>query len=98
MNAATLRSRWTDCDRNQDLPGPLSIQNPFFQIRVKPRKRHCPSCDSIVYSRRHRLCGVCGRLLPEDCLFTAREAENVETLLKTERQRHRAWMKKAMAM
>jgi hypothetical protein len=33
-------------------------------------------------------------LLPEVCLFTAAEAENVATLLRTERQRHRAWLKK----
>jgi predicted nucleic acid-binding Zn ribbon protein len=98
MSVATLTIRWTDCDRNQSLPVVLGGQNAYFSARVKPRERHCPSCDSIVYSRRHRLCGVCGQVLPEDCLFTATEAESVEILLRTEQQRHRAWLKKTMAM
>ena len=98
MNAATLSIRWTDCDRNQSLPVLLGGQDPYVSIGVKPREQHCPSCDSIVYSRRHRLCGVCGQVLPEDCLFTATEAESVEMLLRTERQRHRAWLKKTTAM
>jgi predicted nucleic acid-binding Zn ribbon protein len=94
MSAPTVSIRWTDCDRNQSLPVLFDSQNSFVSIGVKPRERHCPSCDSIVYSRRHRLCGVCGEALPTDCLFTATEAENVEMLLRTERQRHRAWLKK----
>jgi len=94
MSAATLSIRWIDCDRNQALPLVPGGQNPYFSVKVKPRERHCPSCDSIVYSRRHRLCGVCGQALPEDCLFTATEAESVEMLLRTERQRHRAWLKR----
>jgi predicted nucleic acid-binding Zn ribbon protein len=94
MSAATLSIRWTDCDRNQALQVVLGGQNSFISIGVKPRERHCPSCDSIVYSRRHRLCGVCGHALPEDCRFTASEARSVEMLLRTERQRHRAWLKK----
>jgi len=98
MSAATLSIRWTDCDRNQALPVVLGARNPYFSLKVKPRERHCPSCDSIVYSRRHRLCGVCGQVLPEDCLFTATEAESVEMILRNERQRHRAWLKKTTAM
>ena len=98
MSAATLGSRWTDCDRHQALPLVLGAQNPYFSLKAKPRERHCPSCDSIVYSRRHRLCGVCGQALPEDCLFTATEAESVEMLLRTERQRHRAWLKKTTSI
>jgi predicted nucleic acid-binding Zn ribbon protein len=98
MSAATLSIRWTDCDRIQALPLVLGGQNSFSSIGARPRERHCPSCDSIVYSRRHRLCGVCGHVLPEDCLFTATEAESVEMLLRIERQRHRAWLKKTTAM
>jgi len=89
MNAAALNIRWTDCDRNQSLPIVLGDENPSFSLGIEPRERHCPSCDSIVYSRRHRLCGVCGEALPTDCLFTATEAQNVEMPLRSERQRHR---------
>jgi hypothetical protein len=69
-----------------------------FSITVKSREPHCPSCDSIVYSRRHRLCGVCGCALPEHCRFTATESESVEMLLRIEGQRHRAWLKKTTTM
>jgi len=95
MSASTSNFRWSECDRNQ--PVALGGQNQYFGIRVKPRARHCPSCDSIVYSRRHSLCGVCGHVLPDDCRFTAPEAESVEMLLRTERQRHRAWLKRKTA-
>jgi uncharacterized paraquat-inducible protein A len=96
MSASTLNFRWSECDRNQQVaPGG---QNQYFGIRIKPRVRHCPSCDSIVYSRRHKVCGACGQMLPKDCLFTATEAENVEMLLRSERERHRAWLKKTLEM
>ena len=98
MSAATLNIRWTDCARDQAQPVFFGSQNSFISIGVKPRQRSCPSCDSIVYSRRHSLCGVCGHALPEDCRFTATEAKSVEMLLRTERQRHRAWLKKTTSM
>ena len=98
MSVATLSIRWTDCDRHQALPLVPGARNPYFGLKAKPRERHCPSCDSIVYSRCHSLCGVCGQSLPEACLFTAAEAENVKMLLRTERQRHRAWLKKTTAL
>src|SRR5262245_43532659 len=98
MSAATLIIRWSDRDREQTLPISQHGKIPFPGFTVGPHVRHCPSCDSIVYSRRHRLCGICGQLLPTDCLFTAVEAENVEMLLRTERERHRTWLKKTTAL
>ena len=98
MRATSLSIRWTDCDSNQAPPLILGSQNSFLSAGVKPRERYCPSCDSIVYSRRHRSCGVCGLPLPDDCLFTAAEAEKVEMLLRTEQQHHRAWLKRESAM
>jgi hypothetical protein len=44
VSAATLNIRWTDCDRNQSLPVVLGGQNPYFNVGIKPRERHCPSC------------------------------------------------------
>jgi predicted nucleic acid-binding Zn ribbon protein len=98
MNATNSSFRWIDCDRNQVLPVVPGGHKPNLSTGVNPRERRCPSCDSIVYSRRHRLCGVCGQMLPEACLFTAIEAESVEMLLRTERQRHKAWLKMTTAM
>ena len=62
------------------------------KIGSRDGQPHCPACGSIVYSRRHRLCGVCSQPLPEEFLFTAEQTRYIETLLETERQRHRAWL------
>src|SRR5258706_9465543 len=62
------------------------------QFGAGRRPARCPECRSIIYSRRHRLCGVCGEPLPEDLLFTAMEAQRVERLLQTERIQHRKWL------
>jgi predicted nucleic acid-binding Zn ribbon protein len=94
MTAATLNIRGNDRAGELALAISHGDKNPLARIGVRTRERCCPACDSIVYSRRHKLCGVCGQVLPEDCLFTATEAESVEMLLRTERQRHRAWLKK----
>src|SRR5256885_11848986 len=82
------------------IPAPISHgrDNSLPSIGIGPRERHCPSCESIVYSRRQRLCGVCGQVLPADCLFTATASENVEMLLRTDRHRHRAWLKRMTAV
>jgi hypothetical protein len=72
-------------------------RNPKFLDRVGgqgPAAR-CPACNSIVYSRRHELCSVCGEHLPQKCRFTNWEARRVESLFETERSRHRAWLRKA---
>jgi hypothetical protein len=61
------------------------------QISHAAEQSSCPHCGSIIYSRRNKLCGVCGESLPEQCLFTATEAEKVEQLLRAERRRHRRW-------
>ncbi len=34
---------------------------------------HCPKCNGVVYSRRHKLCGFCGAELPAEFLFTDAE-------------------------
>jgi predicted nucleic acid-binding Zn ribbon protein len=56
--------------------------------------RRCPFCESIIYSRRHRLCGVCNEALPRSCLFSEEQAQSVEILMHEERQRHRQWLRK----
>jgi predicted nucleic acid-binding Zn ribbon protein len=58
------------------------------------QERRCPHCSSVIYSRRHKQCGVCGEALPEGCLFSADEARSVEALLDDERQRHRKWLQR----
>jgi hypothetical protein len=73
--------------RSRPLQAPL-----VREIAPAGNSRRCPSCHSIVYSRRHRLCGVCSLPLPEDFLFSIPEARRIEKLLESERQRHRKWL------
>jgi hypothetical protein len=72
------------------------VQLPFARLGVPLREQRCPFCDAIIYSRRHKLCGVCSSVLPDECVFTPQQAESVESLLQEERQRHRAWMHRTL--
>jgi hypothetical protein len=38
----------------------------------------CPNCGSVIYSRKNALCGVCGKSLPPELLFTADERQRAE--------------------
>ena len=47
----------------------------------------CPECSSIIYSRRNILCGVCGKQLPPELLFTPEEKERLDRQLAEDRKR-----------
>ena len=66
----------------------------FSQGRKVQQERRCPWCNAIVYSRRHRNCGVCSEPLPAACVFTNEESARVKSLLDAERERHRKWLGK----
>jgi hypothetical protein len=67
----------------------------YFSRGVKAEaERRCPHCNSVVYSRRHKLCGVCAEPLPDACLFSEAQAQNVRSLVDEERARHRVWLQK----
>lgn len=67
----------------------------FFSRGVRAQAdRRCPHCDSVIYSRRHKLCGVCAEPLPEECLFSNEQAQSVRSLVQEERDRHRVWLQK----
>src|SRR2546422_9919965 len=97
MSAATLTSGLRDTGRNESFPVFHGDQFLLRRIGVEPRHERCPSCDSIIYSRRHSRCGVCEQVLPASFLFSCAEAQRVDRLLKTERQRHRAWLMRTQA-
>jgi hypothetical protein len=80
-------------EENRALPA-IGSEGQFLSSRVGVTlgERRCPSCNSVVYSRRHSRCGVCERELPESCQFSRAEVERLEALLEAERRRHRAWL------
>jgi len=92
MSAATLTSRWSRNSRDESYSAFHGDQFLLRRIGVEPRHEPCPSCDSIIYSRRHNRCGVCEQVLPARFLFSCAEAQRVDDLLRAERQRHRAWL------
>jgi predicted nucleic acid-binding Zn ribbon protein len=62
--------------------------------RPQPHLR-CPTCKSILYARRHKLCGVCGEALPQTMLFSDAESFRIKSMLTKEQQRHRNWLVRA---
>jgi len=86
--ATPLEIRWNK-------PAPYASPMPLVRHIVEPRTDlRCPCCNALVYSRRHKLCGVCAQELPKNFLFSEVQALKVEGLLQRERQKHRAWMKR----
>ena len=39
---------------------------------------NCPSCNRLLYSRRHKTCGFCGAELPAEVLFSEEEIAAIE--------------------
>jgi hypothetical protein len=90
---ARLDVRWLDDDWNRQI-----ADFPLVRQVARPRPElRCPRCDSILYARRHKLCGVCGEELPAALLFSAAEASRVRETLVAERQKHRAWIDRRTA-
>lgn len=97
MSATRLNVRWMEPEAAQRVLIPAGHPEVLSRVGVEPSERRCPYCNSLVYTRRHKWCGACGRTLPASCLFTSDEAEKVDTLLRRERQRHRDWLRRAEA-
>ena len=97
MSAANLKIQWGQYSENGFPPVSLDGQFSLRRIGVRPRTRRCPSCGSIIYSRRLSQCGVCEEVLPEKVMFNSVEAQRVDALLRTERQRHKAWLTRIQA-
>jgi len=85
-----------DAERKASWPCTLIDRPAFTQPLARPSAGLCcPHCGSIIYSRRHKLCGVCAQELPADLLFPKEEAQRLEGVLRHEQVRHRTWMTKA---
>ena len=47
----------------------------------------CPHCNSPVYSRKTKICGVCEKPLPKDLLFSDQEVANLKKQMEQEEKR-----------
>jgi hypothetical protein len=45
---------------------------------ITPKEFRCPKCHALIYSRKPRLCGQCGALLPPELLLSDQQAEAFE--------------------
>ena len=95
MRAAHLDLTWDIKDELESFTVTIAraaTPSPVRELGLAKAPAICPECRSIVYSRRHRLCGVCNQPLPDHLLFTPRESQRVSQLLQSERVRHRRWL------
>jgi hypothetical protein len=49
----------------------------------------CPHCQSIIYSRRHKVCGKCGSALPENLVLTPAQIQKLDKERAREKKRSR---------
>lgn len=97
MSAMKLNIQWLEFVKSQPVHVSTIHSAKLARLGVEPEAHRCPSCNSPVYSRRLKVCGVCGEELPREVRFTLDEAERVDQLLKTERERHRRWLRRTAA-
>ena len=50
----------------------------------------CPKCGSVIYSRRHPVCGRCGEKLPASLMFNPVVRKNIEEMIEQDKKRE-AW-------
>lgn len=97
MSAIKLNVQWLEFVNSQTVAVASVHPAKLARLGVEPEAHRCPGCNSPVYSRRLKVCGVCGDELPREIRFTLDEAERIDHLLKTERERHRRWLRRSAA-
>ncbi|MCW1922285.1 hypothetical protein OKA05_06950 [Luteolibacter arcticus] len=48
--------------------------------------KHCPTCGSVIYSRRGKLCGVCSAPLPQALRLVGEQAGKIQAQSKQAEQ------------
>lgn len=67
---ANLPQDKAECgSRRAALPGPAP------ETGSPPQEWRCPGCHALIYSRKSKLCGNCGALLPRELVLTEQQAE-----------------------
>ncbi|HSU54625.1 MAG TPA: ankyrin repeat domain-containing protein [Candidatus Dormibacteraeota bacterium] len=59
-------------------PGPAKLQPAPEPPRVAPGEVNCPHCHAPLYSRRPKLCGSCGKVLPAELVLSDEQAKALE--------------------
>jgi len=106
MSTGKLEIEWQDTPDESVASVPLNtagwvgskLKNPTLtrEIATAPGAGRCPHCQSIIYSRKAKLCGICSHPIPEEMRFNSTDTNRVQTLLDIERRRHREWINKCL--
>lgn len=106
MSVARLEIEWKDKPDEHVAAVPLTktgwtenkLKNPDISrpLTTAASPSHCPHCESIIYSRKAKLCGVCSLPIPEEIRFGQTETKRIQTLLEIERHKHRRWVNKEL--
>jgi hypothetical protein len=51
----------------------------------------CPHCQSPIYSRKHKICGVCEKPLPENVLLSKAQIQLLKDQLAKEEKEAKAF-------
>lgn len=106
MSLAKLEIEWKDASDEHVVCVPLTkvgwtenkLGNPVVSRPITPvaSPGHCPHCQSIIYSRKAKLCGVCSGPIPENIRFGQTETKRIQSLMDIERNKHRKWISKEL--
>jgi predicted nucleic acid-binding Zn ribbon protein len=104
MSAAKLEIQWLDKTDETRVPmnqsaveaGPPVAPILSRHLAKPTAGNRCPHCQSIIYSRKAKLCGVCSQPIPNELRFSEDEARRVQSILETERNRHRQWVSRGL--
>ena len=58
-------------------PGNRAAQPPRTESANGPSEYRCPNCHALIYSRKPKICGQCGELLPPELVLTDSEAQTL---------------------
>ncbi|MEI9866065.1 MAG: hypothetical protein WDN00_16230 [Limisphaerales bacterium] len=47
----------------------------------------CPNCQSLIYSRKNKICGLCEKLLPKELLFSDEAIAALKRQMEQEEKR-----------
>ena len=50
---------------------------------------NCPHCQRVLYSRKRKTCGFCGKELPPECLFSEMEMAKINAEQQAIEQRRK---------
>ncbi len=74
FSPATERDTTSSADQGAGLTSRVALPGQAPETSKPPEEWRCPTCHALIYSRKPKVCGHCGALLPRELTLTDREA------------------------